>query len=52
MFMPEEMNTLPVREDTFLRTRGSKVFSLGRGLHQTVLYGETVHALDEKTTSG
>nr|MBQ4456683.1 hypothetical protein [Clostridia bacterium] len=44
MVSQEEMNRMPAAEDTSRRTRSSKIFSLGRGLYQAVLYPEPVHA--------
>ena len=44
MVSQEEMNRMPAAEDTSRRTRSSKIFSLGRGLYQAVLYPEAVHA--------
>ena len=44
MVSHEEMKKMPGKEEIDRRTRGSKIFSLGRGLYQAVLYPEPVHA--------
>lgn len=44
MVSHEEMKRMPGMEDKSRRTRSSKIFSLGRGLYQAVLYPEAVHA--------
>ena len=44
MVTHEEMKRMPGVEDKERRTRGSKIYSLGRGLYQAVLYPEAVHA--------
>ena len=36
----DEMNRMPGQEEYERRTRTSKVFSLGRGLYQAVMYPE------------
>lgn len=46
---PEEMNRLPGHEDRGRRTRSSKIFSLGRGLYQAVMYPDAVHFKDKAT---
>lgn len=45
----EEMNRMTGMEDRGRRTRSSKIFSLGRGLYQAVLYPEPVHFMDKAT---
>lgn len=45
----EEMNRMPGQEERGRRTRSSKVFSLGRGLYQAVMYPEPVHFMNKKT---
>ena len=44
MVSQEEMKRMPGAEDVSRRTRSSKIFSLGRGLYQAVLYPEVIHA--------
>lgn len=46
---PDEMNRMPGRENHAKRTRLGKIFSLGRGLYQSVLYPEPVHYQDRDT---
>ncbi len=46
---PEEMNSKPGKEQRGLRTRGSKVYSLGENAFQAVLYPDAVHYQDKKT---
>ena len=46
---PEEMNRMTGTEDRGRRTRSSKIFSLGRGLYQAVMYPEAVHFRNKAT---
>ena len=46
---PDEMNRMPGQEEYERRTRTSKVFSLGRGLYQAVMYPEAVHFRDKNS---
>ncbi len=46
---PEEMNRMAGTEDRGRRTRSSKIFSLGRGLYQAVMYPEAVHFKNKAT---
>lgn len=46
---PEEMNRMAGSEDRGRRTRSSKIFSLGRGLYQAVMYPEAVHFKNKAT---
>ena len=46
---PEEMNRMTGTEDRGRRTRSSKIFSLGRGLYQAVMYPEAVHFKNKAT---
>lgn len=46
---PEEMNRMAGTEDCGRRTRSSKIFSLGRGLYQAVMYPEAVHCKNKAT---
>ena len=46
---PDEMNRMPGQEEYEHRTRTSKVFSLGRGLYQAVMYPEAVHFRDKNS---
>lgn len=39
----EEMQRMPGRENREKRTRAGKIFNLGRGLHQAVLFADPVH---------
>ena len=39
----EEMQRMPGRENREKRTRAGKIFDLGRGLHQAVLFADPVH---------
>lgn len=39
----EEMQRMPGRENRKKRTRAGKIFDLGRGLHQAVLFADPVH---------
>ena len=43
----DQMNRMPGHEEKAKRTRSSKVYSLGRGLYQAVMYPEAVHAKDQ-----
>ncbi len=43
----EQMNRMHGREEKGKRTRSSKLFSLGSGLYQAVLYPDPVHAQDK-----
>ena len=45
----DEMNRMPGQEEYERRTRTSKVFSLGRGLYQAVMYPEAVHFRDKNS---
>ena len=46
---PEEMNRMAGAEDRGRRTRSSKIFSLGHGLYQAVMYPEAVHFKNKAT---
>lgn len=46
MVSAKEMNQMPGHEEKARRTRSSKIFNLGRGLYQAVIYPEPVHAQD------
>ena len=43
----DQMNRMPGHEEKAKRTRSSKIYSLGRGLYQAVMYPEAVHAKDQ-----
>lgn len=45
----EEMDRIPGKETKEKRTRGGKIFNLGRNLHQAVLYADPVHYRDKQT---
>ena len=45
----DEMNRMPGQEEYERRTRTSKVFSLGGGLYQAVMYPEAVHFRDKNS---
>ena len=45
----EEMQRMPGVEDRSKRTRMSKIFHLGRNLHQAVLFADPVHYRDQTT---
>ncbi len=46
---PEDMNRMSGTEDRGRRTRSSKIFSLGRGLYQAVMYPDVVHFKNKAT---